>query len=365
MKKTPTLLRVGAAAALIVAAASTIAIEPPNLIAMAKKAPAPPWGAGDERGMGNTLGTATTMRCAWHMAQPRARTYEASHVRSNTMPKSPFAGPTLTKPKPTAGVPFSAHAFNSEVFDAGAEPGQQGTQIDAIGHFAVIKAPWDPKNPFPADDAVYYGGMTQKDVKPTPDSPLLKLGIDKIPPLVTTAVLLDARSFVGKGKSLGDGELVTAAHIRGMLKTQGLAKRGILPGDMVWIYTGWSDGWKDPDTGTGYYGMAPGLSVDAAQLLGELRIVAIGLDTPFIDPVANGMLQGKAPPAAGTPAGLPFAVHHHMLTQVGVHHLENMNLAAMVQDKVWTSCAMVLPTRDQGAAGAAVRPVAIGVPGGK
>ena len=53
---------------------------------------------------------------------------------------------------------------------------------------------------------MYYGGHTQKDVKPTPDSPLLKLGIDKIPPLVTTAVLLDARAFVGKGQAMGDGQ---------------------------------------------------------------------------------------------------------------------------------------------------------------
>ena len=96
-------------------------------------------------------------------------------------------------------MPFSAHAFNSEAFDAGAEPQQQGTQIDALGHFASISAPWDPKDPFPADDASYYGGFTQKDVKPTAESPLLKLGIEKIPPLVTTAVLLDAKSAGRQG----------------------------------------------------------------------------------------------------------------------------------------------------------------------
>jgi kynurenine formamidase len=359
--------RRAAALAIACAAASwpalSVASEPQSLVAAAKRSPAPPWPAGDERGMANTLGPLTTQRCAWHMAQAKARVYEASHPRSNTMPKSPFAGPGGTKYKPTAGVPFSAHAFNSELMEAGAEPGQQGTQIDALGHFAHIANVWDPKDPFPADAAVYYSGYTQKDVKPTPDSPLLKLGIEKIPPLVTSAVLLDARSFVGQGQAMGDGQLVTAAHIEGMLKAQGLAKRGILPGDMVWVYTGWSTRWRDPDDGNGYYAMAPGLSVDAAKLLGSKRIVAIGLDTPFIDPVANGMLQGKAPPAPGTPPGLPFAIHHHMLTQFGIHHLENLNLGAMVDDRVWTSCAMVLPPLDKGGAGAVIRPVAVGVPG--
>ena len=351
---------IGAVCAGVVSMA--VAAEPAALIAAAKKSPAPPWPAGDERGMANALGPITTQRCAWHMAQPSARVYEASQVRSNTMPKSPFASPGGTQHKATAGVPFSAHAFNSEVMQADAEPAQQGTQLDALGHFARIKNPWDPKTPMPADEAVYYGGLTQKDVKPTPDSPLLKLGIEKIPPLVTTAVLLDARAFVGKGQSMSDGQTVTAAHIEGMLKAQGLDKRGILPGDMVWIYTGWSERWKDPAEDNGYYMMAPGLGVDAARWLAGKRIVAIGLDTPFIDAVANGMLQGKAPPAPGTPPGLPFAIHHHMLTEFGIHHLENMNLAAMANDRVWTSCAMVLPPRDRGAAGAVIRPVAIGVP---
>ena len=365
--RAPARLHGCALAALLVCAAlpSALAAEPAAFIAAAKRSPAPPWPAGDERGMANTLGPITTQRCAWHMAQPGARVYEASQVRSNSMPKSPFAGPGDMQPKATAGVPFSAHAFNSEVMQAEAEPGQQGTQLDALGHFAHIKSPWDPKGAFPADDAVYYGGLTQKDVKPTPDSPLLKLGIEKIPPLVTTAVLLDARAFVGKGQAMGDGQIVTAAHVQGMLKAQGLATRGILPGDMVWIHTGWSERWKDPAEDNGYYAMAPGLAVDAAHWLAAKRIVAIGLDTPFIDAVPGGMLQGKAPPAAGTPPGLPFAIHHYMISEFGIHHLENMNLAAMAKDRVWTSCAMVLPSLDKGAAGAVIRPVAIGVPNQK
>ena len=240
--------------------------------------------------------------------------------------------------------------------------GSHGDAIDALGHFASIASPWDPKNPFSADDASYYGGYKQRDVKPSADSPLLKLGIEKIPPLVTTAVLLDARSLVGKGRPMGDGELVTASHIDAMLKAQGLATRGILPGDMVWIYTGWSENWKEGDAASPYYAMAPGLAVDAAKWLAARRVVAVGLDAPFIDAVPNGMLQGKAQPAAGTEPGLPFSIHHYLLSVFGIHHLENLNLAAMAGDRVWTSCAMVLPSRDKGAAGAVVRPVAVGLP---
>jgi hypothetical protein len=72
--------------------------------------------------------------------------------------------------------------------------------------------------------------------------------------------------------------------------------------------------------------------------------------------------RSPAPPAAGTLPGMPFSIHHTLITQFGIHHLEDLNLAAMAKDKVWTSCAMVMPSRDLGAAGAAIRPVAVGVP---
>lgn len=358
MKPTLALL---AAAAAFAALATAHATEPPALLARsAKQTPAPPWPAGDQKGMANTIGPGTWARCAFHMAQPGARSYEVSWERSNTMPLSPFSAPLVTKPKPVAGIPGTAHAFNGETLNENAEPGQQGTQIDALGHFGLLKSPWDGKPPFPVGDVVYYGGKPASEVKPTNESPLLKLGIEQIPPIVTSAVLLDARAHIGKGQPLKAGDAINAGHIREMLKAQGLDKRGLLPGDVLYIYTGWSEHYKDPDTDKKYYAAGPGLTYDAAQLIGAARIVAVGLDAPFIDAVADGMLAGKAGPAPGALAGYPFSVHHHLLTQVGVHHIENARLHEMARDKVYTSCTMVLPTLERGAAGAAVRPVAIG-----
>lgn len=364
MIRTPRFAPISLALAACFAASAAVAAEPARLLSQSqKRTPAPPWAAGDERGMANAIGPATWGRCAWHLAQPKAKSYEISHVRSNTMPLSAFSGPYVQKPKPTASIPGTAHAFNLEQYEAGAEPGQQATQIDAIGHFGVLKQPWDGKPPIPVDGAAYYGGYTQKDVKPTPESGLQKLGMEKAPPLVTTAVLLDAKQYVGGGQPMKAGELVTANHIEQMLKAQGIAKRGILPGDVVYVHTGWGDHWKDPDTEKFYYTKAPGLAYDAAKYLGDRRIVAIGLDTPFVDPVPEGMLQGKGGPAAGTPPNLPFALHHHMLTQMGIHHIENAKLDELARDKVWTSCTMVLPMLEKGSAGSPIRPVAIGVPG--
>jgi kynurenine formamidase len=331
--------------------------EPENLRRL--KVPPPPWPQGDERGMANQIGPATLARCAWHMQEPGARPFELSHLRSNTMPLSPFAGPYQVKPKPSAGIPGTAHAFNSEQFNENAEPAQQGTQMDALGHFGAFKQPWDGKSELPAAQALYYGGFSQQQVKPTPDSPLLKLGIDKVPPIITSAVLFDAKLY--KKESMKAGELVTANDLQAMLKSQGIAQRGVLPGDVVYVHTGWGDQWRDPDTEKVYYTKAPGLSFDAAQWLAGKRIVAIALDTPFVDAVAEGQLAGKGDPAPGAPPGLPFAVHHHMLAQAGIHLIENAKLDELAAERVWTSCTIILPLRDKGAAGSAIRPVAIGV----
>ncbi len=345
---------------LIAAAACTSAPAPPQAAPQAT-VPAPPWPAGDERGMANAIGAATYARCAPFLSEPTARAYELSYVRSATMPLSPFAGLYAPKSMPTSALPGSTQVFNLEVMNENANPAQQGTQMDAFGHFGQLPQAWDGKSALPLDGARYYGGFTQKDVKPTPDSPLLKLGMDKAPPIITTAVVLDAKQHVGGGTAMKAGEVVTAEHIEAMVRAQGLTARGIQPADAVLGYTGWSEHYGDPDVEKVYYAMAPGLSDDALKYLVERRVVIVGLDTPFVDAIGEGKLGGPAP-APGSPADLVFASHQRLLVEAGVHTLENPKLDELVRDQVWTSCVMVLPLREKGAAGSAVRPVAIGSP---
>ena len=88
-------------------------------------------------------------------------------------------------------------------------------------------------------------------------------------------------------------------------------------------------------------------------------MVLVALDNPFTDPVFDGQLMGKHGPPKGTPPGLPFAIHHENLAVSGILQIQNANLAKLVQDKVWTSCTMILPLRSRGGSGSPVRPVAI------
>ena len=61
-------------------------------------------------------------------------------------------------------------------------------------------------------------------------------------------------------------ENVVAPRMR-MLKAQGLESRGLLPGDVLYIYTGWGDNWKDPDTEKFYYTKGPGLAYQGCSML--------------------------------------------------------------------------------------------------
>jgi kynurenine formamidase len=320
----------------------------------------PPWPAGDEHGMGNIIGPETWARCAQHLNNPKARCYELSHLVSSTMPMSPYSKPLVFTSRPTRGMRNSVHSSNMDQISG--EPGGQGTHIDALGHFGWLPEVWDGTGEYPADQTVYYGGFKQSEVKPTPESPLQRLGADKIPPIVTTAVLLDARAHMGRRKTLAPGSEVTARDIQAMLVAQGLGQRGILPGEVVYIHTGWGEYWKDPDVEKVYYTMGPGLSYDGAEFLAEKLAVLVALDNPFTDPVNEGQLKGQAPPAASMPKGKPFGIHHFNLTQAGMYQIQNAKLDELAHDRVWISCTMILPLRVSGAGGSLVRPIAIGAP---
>lgn len=350
-------------AAIIVCAASAFAQtaeQQANVNRSLEVTPTGPWPADDQAGMGNTQGPGTWMRCASHLAAPDAKSYELSHERFNDMPQSPFGAPLVYEYRPTVGIPGTRHAFNGEHISSG-EPGAQGTQMDALGHFAQFEKPWSGEGDFPADQAIYYSGFSQAEVKPAPESPLLKLGIEQAPPIITSALLLDAALHLNNGNALKPGALITAANVTEMLEAQGLDWRGILPGDVVLIHTGWGALWDEGSPE--YYAMGPGLAQDAAEMLAEKNAVLVALDNPFTDPVAEGQLQGQAKPPQGMEDGVPFVIHHLNLAVNGIHNIQNARLAELAADKVWTSCAMILPLRSRGASGSPVRAVAIGTPG--
>lgn len=142
---------------------------------------------------------------------------------------------------------------------------------------------------------------------------------------------------------------------------QGLEEQDVLPGDSVFIHTGWGQRWNDTRHGP-YYAAGPGLSTTGAAFLAKFSPSVIGLDNPFTDPVNEGQLQGANLPPGGMKADMPFGTHHLNLVEAGILQIQNMKLSELAQNGVWKFAAIVIPLALRGASGSMVRPVAIGAP---
>jgi kynurenine formamidase len=328
----------------------------------------------DDRGNTASQGVETWSRAAQYML-PKPKLVngqltlippvklEVSHLMDPAAPQSPFAKPWSLTPNPTIffgpnGVtPNSSqaifgHAGNGEVICG--ELAGQGTQMDALGHFGFIQRPGDTPR--------YFGGLTQSEV--VGPTGLKRLGIDKAEPIITSVVMLDAARYLNSGKALAPGYAITKQDIETILSAQGLAGRGIKSGDAVFIHTGYGAVWvNSPST---YYTQGPGLSHEAAVFLASKKIVLVGLDNPFSDAAVFQPGAGPFPPMPswenGSNPWLPFGVHHHNLTQAGVHQIQNLNLTEMAQKKVHLGAVFILPIRFKGGSGSPVRPVVIGHP---
>ena len=195
----------------------------------------------NQRGMTNLLGYETYQRCSEQMSNPESKIYELSYKRTSTMPLSPFAGEY--KPKFLPEIPWagSKQVFTMDVLNENVNDGNQGTQMDALGHFGYTDEVWNGEGVADLSSLKYFGDLKGKDVKPTPDSPLKKLGIETVPPIITTAVFLDVRKHIFNGIAMKAGEYVTVKHVEDTIKKTSLNDRGILPGDVILINTGWSD----------------------------------------------------------------------------------------------------------------------------
>ncbi len=312
----------------------------------------------NQRGMTNLLGYETYQRCSEQMSNPESKIYELSYKRTSTMPLSPFAGEY--KPKFLPEIPWagSKQVFTMDVLNENVNDGNQGTQMDALGHFGYTDEVWNGEGVADLSSLKYFGDLKGKDVKPTPDSPLKKLGIETVPPIITTAVFLDVRKHIFNGIAMKAGEYVTVKHVEDTIKKTSLKDRGILPGDVILINTGWSDNYQDPDELGIYYKKAPGVSYNLVKYLSEKKVVGVGLDTWGVDTFADEDEYG--PERDQNPDGIANPAHHYFLTQSGVHTLENFNLKGLSQDNVELSCVIILPLMTEGSAASPIRPVAIG-----
>lgn len=199
-----------------------------------------------------------------------------------------------------------------------------GTHIDALSH--------------QAENGKLFGGS---DVAACNKKGFREGGVERIPPIVRPAVLLDVARTKGV-PALDAGHLVSAVELQEALAH---AKTSIQPGDVVLVRTGNGTFWRQPDR----YLAGPGLAAEASAWLADKGVFAVGADNMAWD------LIGLRDPSLN--CELPG--HLLLLARRGIYIMENLALENLSAAGVSRFTFVCTPLKLTGATGSPVRPIAI------
>jgi kynurenine formamidase len=200
-----------------------------------------------------------------------------------------------------------------------------GSQIDGLGHIGI--------------DDVYYNCFKGAQFA-QPDG-LKKLGVEKLPPIVTRGVMLDMTAYFGQAM-LPEGTVFNRKEIDEQAKRQGVEIR---KGDVVLFHTGWQV-LADKDKKR-FLGGEPGLGKEGAEYLASKQVVAVGADTWALEVIPFEKGVGV------------FEIHQILLTRNGIFILENMDTSELAKDKAYEFMFNLGPSRITGGVQAIINPVAI------
>jgi kynurenine formamidase len=282
------------------------------------------WGPEDEIGAANLMKPDTVLAAA-----KLIKTGKVYPLGGETNAKTPaFAprtwGTIILQPGQAGGVTLGGTktSYNDDIYMGWAGI---GSQIDGLGHLGI--------------DNVYYNCNKAADFAKA--NGLAKLGIEKIPPLVSRGVVLDMIAVTGQNP-VPEGTAFNRKDIDAALEKQGIQ---IQKGDVVLFHTGWmSLVGKDNDR---YNKGEPGVGKEGAEYLASKDVMAVGSDTWGVEvlPFEQGV-------------GV-FEIHQIFLARNGIYILENINTDELVKDKAWEFMFVEGHGRITGGVQAIINPIAI------
>ena len=333
-----------------------VAVITSPLLAIAEEYNAEPqtsvlWGKDDEAGNTNTQNSKKLLEATKLIK--KGKKYMLGHVYEIGMPAFPGNSWVLEMKPPT---PLDRHVGNIEYFHG--EIGQNGTQLDALGHFGIKPNDGDPN----IQNTLYYNRFRGSEVHGV--TGLKKLGVEKLKPFFTRGILLDVSLYQFGGAVLPEGQEITMEHVRNTLSKQGMTEDDIREGDVVLFRTGWEANW---DKGTlGYYkglpgtpGGVPGIGLEVAKWLAAKRVACVGADNWGVEFYPNNSVPG-----------LPSPVHNELIVKNGIPHQESMHLSELADDAAveketgsgrdaYTFAYIFVPVPVKGASGSPGIPMAV------
>ncbi len=263
-----------------------------------------PFGPDDQTGATNRV-TPTVIKAA------------AAEIQTGAV--TPMAN-VLVDGIPLFGTRFSKTILSSFAITPGAEYGKNkltymedtylsqshvGTHIDGVGHIGI-------------QDCYYNQTPMGKYVT---QNYMKRLGIENMKSFATRGVIIDmVKVFQAAGKlksnpacknpCLDGGTVITPADLQAGLKMYNVTLR---EADAVFLHTGWEDLFLQwPAQNATYNKSEPGIGEAAAQWLASQKVILVGADTWAVEVIP------------GEEEDIAFPVHKTMITDNGIHLIENV-----------------------------------------
>ena len=300
----------------IVVATSSVALAQTDCT---KIVPPSPWGPNDQTGATNRVTPAVTKAAAAEIQE--GKVVPLSYPLADGVP---LFGTRFTKTVLTATslAPGAAFGENDLTYmeDTWLSQSHVGTHLDGMGHIG-------------RKDCYYNQIAMGKFIN---QNSITKLGLEHLKSFATRGVLIDAvKVLQASGKFKGNsackkpclekGTVLTRADLEAGLKMYNVTLK---EGDIVIIHTGWGDLFEQyPAQNTLYNSGEPGIGKEAATWLVSQKVVAVGSDSWAVE-----VIPGEDPKEA-------FRVHQILLTEAGIHIIENVRTDLMAAEAANTKRA--------------------------
>jgi kynurenine formamidase len=269
-----------------------------------KLVPPSPFGKDDQTGATNRVTPSVTKAAAAEI-----QTGKVTTLTNPLVDGVPLFGSRFTKTVLTASTlaPGGALGENQTTYmeDTWLSQSHVGTHLDGMGHIGRLDCYY---NQTPMGKYINQNNMT-------------RLGLEHLKSFATRGVIIDmvkVHQQANKLKSnaacrkpcLDKGTVITPEDLQAGLKMYNVTLR---EGDAVFINTGWGDIFSQyPAQNALYNSGEPGIGKDAAQWLIEQKVILVAADTWAVE-----VIPGEKPTEA-------FRVHQMLLTENGIHIIENV-----------------------------------------
>jgi len=284
-----------------------------------KIVPASVWGPNDQTGATNRVTSAVTKAAAAEIQEGKVVPMSYPLVDGVPLFGTRFTKTILTA---TTLAPGAALGENQLTYMEDTWLGQShvGTHLDGMGHIG-------------RQDCYYNQTPMGKNIN---QNYMTKLGLEHLKSFATRGVIIDMVKVyqqAGKLKAnpackqpcLDKGTVISAADLQAGLKMYNATVR---EADIVILHTGWGHLFEQfPAQNALYNSGEPGIGKDAAKFLIDQKIVAVGSDTWAVE-----VIPGENSKEA-------FIVHNMLITDNGIHILENVRTDLIADEAARTGRA--------------------------